>query len=390
MDRKNFRIAEWLAARFTGTATDEDERELREWEGEDERRRRFVGRVLDRENFERNEKELAHYPSGEAWERVKVRLGADGRRTEMWRWMVRCAAVLVLLLAGGVVWWWLGTDEEETVRPTRYKIMAGGTGARLTTGDGEVIDIVAGQCFEQRETDGTLVKADSAGIIYRSDTTGRDTTVWNTMETLTGMEYTLALADGSRVYMNAETRITFPVDFRGVERRVRLEGEAYFEVAKDASKPFVVETGDVEVRVLGTEFNVRAYKGEREVAATLVEGRVAVSDSVTHRVIAPGEQAVCGRDGGGIEVRKVDVSLYTAWKSGKFVFRNETLGDVMAYLSRWYGFRYRFVDERVAGVRIGASMDRYAEMTPIIEMMRRTGLVNVTQVDDMLYISSAK
>lgn len=71
MDRKNFRIAEWLAARFTGTATDEDERELREWEGEDEWRRRFVGRVLDRENFERNEKELAHYPSGEAWERVK-------------------------------------------------------------------------------------------------------------------------------------------------------------------------------------------------------------------------------------------------------------------------------------------------------------------------------
>ena len=78
MDRKNFRIAEWLAAQFTGTATDEDERELREWEGEDERRRRFVGRVLDRENFERNEKELAHYPSGEAWERVKVRLGAVG------------------------------------------------------------------------------------------------------------------------------------------------------------------------------------------------------------------------------------------------------------------------------------------------------------------------
>lgn len=377
MDRKNFRIAEWLAARFTGTATDEDERELREWEGEDEWRRRFVGRVLDRENFERNEKELAHYPSGEAWERVKGRLGADGRRTEMWRWMVRCAAVLVLLLAGGVVCWWLGTDEEETVRPTRYKIMAGGTGARLTTGDGEVIDIVAGQCFEQRETDGTLVRADSAGITYRRDTTGRDTTVWNTMETLTGMEYTLALADGSRVYMNAETRITFPVDFRGVERRVRLEGEAYFEVAKDASKPFVVETGDVEVRVLGTEFNVRAYKDDEKMTTTLTEGKVVVVMPQGKQVIRPNEQLIFDRRNGCFECRKVDASVYSAWKNGWLVFENETLESIMDGLQSWYGVSVFYSSDTVRTYRFTGNLERYDDFYRIVQMIEDVSDVKI-------------
>ena len=240
------------------------------------------------------------------------------------------------------------------------------------------------------KADGTLVRVDSSGIAYRRDTLSADTTVWNTMETMTGMEYTLALADGSRVYMNAETRVTFPVDFRGAERRVRLVGEAYFEVACDEGRPFVVETEGVDVRVLGTSFNVRAYGDEGEVATTLVEGRVAVGDGSVTREIAPGEQATYVKADGRLAVRRVDVALYTAWRTGKFVFRNETLREVMGYLSRWYGFEYRFVDERAADARIGASMDRYEDMTPIIEMMRRTGLVNVTQVDNMLYISSAK
>ena len=390
MDKRNFKIAELLAAWFTGTQTEEDEREVGEWTGESERRRRFVERVLERENFERNEKSLARYPSGEAWERVKERLRMAGRRRRLRMWWTSAAAAVVMAMVAGAAWWWLDAEDEGAERPVRYQIAAGGTGARLTTGSGEVIDLVAGQRFEQREADGTLVRVDSAGIAYRRDSAATDTTVWNTMETMTGMEYTLVLADGSRVYMNAETRVTFPVDFKEKERRVRLEGEAYFEVAKDAARPFVVETEGMAVRVLGTSFNVRAYAGEREVAATLVEGRVAVSGGGAEREIAPGEQAVYERDGGRLEVRRVDVSLYTAWRTGKFVFRNETLGDVMAYLARWYGFEYRFVDERAAGVRIGASMDRYEEMTPIIEMMRRTGLVNVTQVDNMLYISSAK
>ena len=171
---------------------------------------------------------------------------------------------------------------------------------------------------------------------------------------------------------------------------MRLTGEAYFDVAKDAAHPFIIETAGVDVKVLGTSFNLRAYDNEASIVTTLVEGKVAVTDSVEMHEIVPGEQLVYRKESGRMDVAKVDVSLYTAWRLGKFVFKNEPLADVMAYLAKWYGFEYRFIDERAAAVRVGASMDRYEDMTPIVEMLRRTGLVNVTQVDNMFYISSAK
>lgn len=101
-------------------------------------------------------------------------------------------------------------------------------------------------------------------------------------------------------------------------------------------------------------------------------------------------QVVYGKKKGDMKVQEVDVSLYTAWQSGKFLFKNERLEDMMIYLARWYGFEYRFIDEYAKDVQIGANLDRYDNMGPIIEMLKRTGLVNITQVDNMFYISSAK
>ena len=93
---------------------------------------------------------------------------------------------------------------------------------------------------------------------------------------------------------------------------------------------------------------------------------------------------------GKIEIKDVDISLYTAWHTGKFIFKNETLEEMLSYLSRWYGFKYRFIDNRAKQLQIGARLDRYDNMNPIVEMLRRTGLVNITQIDDMLYISSTE
>lgn len=371
-----------------GTREAGEEEELRDWIGGDEQREAFVKRMLDKENFEENEKMLARFSGKEGWQEVRGRV--VGHKIGWSRKLIRYAAVLVLVFMAGAAYWWLASGEDEEPQPVRRQIMAGGTGARLTTGNGEVFDIVRDQQFSLREEDGTAIRTDSTGTSYqRPDTlTGEES--WNTMETLTGMEYTLTLADGTRVYMNAETRLTFPASFQGQDRRVRLTGEAYFDVAKDAAHPFIIEMAGVDVKVLGTSFNLRAYDNEASIVTTLVEGKVAVTDSVETREIVPGEQLVYRKESGRMDVAKVDVSLYTAWRLGKFVFKNEPLADVMAYLAKWYGFEYRFIDERAAAVCVGASMDRYEDMTPIVEMLRRTGLVNVTQVDNMFYISSAK
>lgn len=303
--------------------------------------------------------------------------------------VVRYAAVVLVLLSVGV-YFWLDRSGVKEITPVMYQISAGTTGARLILGDGSTVDIIKDRTIELEEADGTTIVTDSAGIDYSAITAKDTAEIRNIVQTLTGMEYTLTLSDGTKVFLNAETKLKFPTIFKGDQRVVELEGEAYFEVRKDEAHPFIVKTVSMNVRVLGTSFNVRSYVNEHDVTATLVEGKVAVSDGEVEKMLVPGEQAVYIKETGKMEVKEVDVSLYTAWHSGKFIFRNETLEDMMIYLSRWYGFKYRFIDDQAKRVQLGARLDRYDNMNPIVEMLRKTGLVNVTQVDDMLYISSAK
>ena len=206
------------------------------------------------------------------------------------------------------------------------------------------------------------------------------------METLTGMEYTLTLSDGTQVYLNAESRLKYPVVFRGAERVVELSGEAYFKVSKDALRPFIVEMNGVNVRVLGTSFNVRSYADEGQVVTTLVEGKVKVND----QDIVPGEQAVYSKNDGSTTVRQVEVEQYVAWQEGTFVFRNERLENIMKTLGRWYGVEFHFLDERAKEIRIGARFGRYDDMQPIIDMIKKTNLVEVLQTNRCLYISEKK
>ena len=269
-----------------------------------------------------------------------------------------------------------------------YRIEAGTTGARLEMGDGEVVEVDGARTFLAREEDGTLVVTDSAGTDYsRGPATGGEE-VWNTVRTLTGMEYTVTLSDGTRVSLNAESRLRFPVAFKGGERRVELEGEGYFEVARDTARPFVVVTGEVVTRVLGTEFNARAYAGEGETRVVLARGRVRVFDGRTFAELEPGEMARWERASRRLEVEEVDVERATAWRRGRFVFRDERLEDVMATLARWYGVRYEFTDERARERRVGASLSRYSDMNPIVDMLRVDPRLVVTWRDSVCYIGS--
>ncbi|MFR5660398.1 MAG: FecR family protein, partial [Butyricimonas faecihominis] len=146
----------------------------------------------------------------------------------------------------------------------------------MTLGDGSVVDVLKDRAVELKEVDGTKIVTDSISIDYSTQETVDTAEVMNTVQTLTGMEYMLTLSDGTRVFLNAETKLKFPTKFRKEERVVVLEGEAYFEVRKDATHPFIVKANDVDVKVLGTSFNLRSYSDENSIATTLVSGKVAV------------------------------------------------------------------------------------------------------------------
>lgn len=150
-----------------------------------------------------------------------------------------------------------------------------------------------------------------------------------------GSEYKLSLSDGTRVWLNTDSELSYPSSFDTVSRVVTLRGEAYFEVAK-SSVPFIVRTERMDVRVLGTSFNVMSYSEEPEVQVTLEEGRVQVDAQDAHRILTPGQQAVFAKADSLLQVRNVNTEIYTGWRKGEFVFDNETFASVARKLSRWY------------------------------------------------------
>lgn len=380
------RLAGKISALWLGIATEEEREDVEKWEKEKAGRKELVEDLLDQEKFRENEMALNKFPVREAWARMEKRLRGTRRR---WRLVLEWgtyAAVFAVLLGAG---YFLFRERPLEVKVTKVAapvFHSGVQGARLTLGNGRVVEVTRDNQFQLAEMDGTLIRKDSLGVAYNPDASTGDTLVYNRMETLTGMEYTLSLADGTLVYLNAETSLRYPVVFREGERVVELEGEAYFEVAKDEMRPFIVRMNGSEIKVTGTSFNARAYGNEDEVVTTLVEGRVEVNG----RKIQPGEQARCEVNTGNLTVKTVDVNRFIAWKEGYFVFRNERLEDVMKTLARWYGVEYHFLDEQSKNVRIGARFGRYDDMTPIIEMLRQTELVNVLQTNCSLYISQKK
>lgn len=188
-----------------------------------------------------------------------------------------------------------------------------------------------------------------------------------------GGEFELALEDGSRVWVNSETRLEYMVPFEECERRVKLKGEAYFQVKK-SDKPFIVEFDSLEVRVLGTEFNVKAYGDVEDFAATLVEGKIELASKDSSWFLCPDEQ-IC-MENGHLVVRKVDVEKYIAWRDGVFAFSNERLEDIMDRLARWYDIRVFYQNPEVKEVRFTGSINRYADVTLLLDKLEKMKVVD--------------
>ncbi|MDR1274127.1 MAG: DUF4974 domain-containing protein, partial [Odoribacteraceae bacterium] len=194
-----------------------------------------------------------------------------------------------------------------------------------------------------------------------------------------GGEYSLVLADGTRVHLNAATSLSFPSRFEGEGvREVCLHGEAYFEVAADPSRPFIVRAGGTTARVLGTAFNVNAYAARRVVVTTLVEGRLRVSGGGETREMRPGEQATYREEEGRLEVREVAAELYTSWKDGYYLFREATLEEIMTTLATWYDANVLYATDRVKATRFTGRLQRFEEIQYLLEKFEETGAIVVT------------
>lgn len=220
--------------------------------------------------------------------------------------------------------------------------------------------------------DSSAVRKEGDKLVYEAVADGDTAVSYNRLITPRGGEYTVVLADGTQVWLNAESELTYPVRFAGSERRVFLKGEAYFDVAKCEGKKFIVSSGNTQVSVLGTEFNVKGYE-DGQVAATLVEGAVVVRHEEEECRLKPGEQAVVRED--GIKVAEVETVLYTAWKDGFFIYREASLDAIMQELARWYDFTYFYQNSGVADLNLTAKLRKFDQVEDVFEILEMTGQV---------------
>lgn len=289
-------------------------------------------------------------------------------------WTRVAATVAVLVVAGGT--WWLsdfGRKERPLARAER-PIVPGSQKAVLVLSTGEQVDLTQSE-GDIREQDGSVVRLNGEKrVVYDTTRTNKDEKlIYNKIVVPRGGEFFLTLADGTEVWLNAETELEYPVRFAGDRRDVRLKGEAYFKVKSDSARPFRVRSGEYELRVYGTEFNLDAYHEER-VRAVLVEGSVGFRANARagERQLKPNQLGVANTRTGEVEVRDVDVYPYVAWRTQDMVFVNERLESIMEKVERWYNVDVFFQNERLKEARFYGNMKRYTPIEDLLFFLERT------------------
>ncbi|MBS1566461.1 MAG: FecR domain-containing protein [Bacteroidetes bacterium] len=299
------------------------------------------------------------------------------------------AAVIILVLTAGTYY----LLREPKINPPATAVAVvndvppGKDGALLTLADGTQVslDSVANGVIALQGN--TEVKLDNGRLVYgKRGKTGNAPVAYNTMSTPRGRQFQLLLPDGSKVWLNAASSIKYPTAFTGHERKVEISGEAYFEVATDARKPFKVKINDrTEVEVLGTHFNINSYGDERSINTTLLEGSISVNHDKQKQLLKPGQQAQVQQAAGNIGLVNADINSVMAWKNGSFSFSRADLPAVMRQLARWYNIEIEYKGNIPSGTFSG-EIDRSLTLDQVLRGLTTTRIHYTIEKDNRLLI----
>lgn len=374
------RIAGLIVRHLQEDISEAEYQELQAWAASSDRAREIFDQLT---NEEKLPEQLADY-SG-VRERILAKVHAAEPETRAvvpmkrgFQWRSWMAAAVVVGLA--ITAYYLLIDKKVDTQPAIVKqdpvandVAPGKDGAilKLAGGDSIVLDDLK---------DGEVVKLGNVSVIkeggkliYKASEAGSTALQYNWMITPKGRTHRVELSDGSVVYMNAASSLHYPIVFGSEERRVELEGEAYFEVAKDAKRPFIVVAPDVTTQVLGTSFNINTYADEPSARVTLLEGSVKVDNSSKSVTLKPGQQAsVAHRAAAGIPVLAADVEQVMAWKNGLFKFQGTPMEAMMRQIARWYDVEV-VIEGDIKNDPVSGTMNRNWNASEALEAIRLMG-----------------
>ena len=307
------------------------------------------------------------YDVDNAWRKIQPKRGR--------KWMLSvCKYAAMFVLGVSLVYVVTRPEPEEKIVRAEV-IKPGRLQAELRLGTGVRLALNEHQGVYSSENAGVEIVNDTVTgkVSYHVNETGmEDSLVFNTLIVPKGGEYSLELPDGTVVWVNSESSLRFPEKFTSNRREVFLEGEAYFEVKKDANRPFYVHTEVGKVRVLGTAFNVCAYSNDRFWQTTLVEGSVMINQEEKEVLLKPNEQYQIDVRTGKAGLREVLPELYTSWRDGKFYFKAYTFEELVEKLERWYDFKMFYMNEEIKTRRFSGVVNKYQPLEEMFKFLQMT------------------
>lgn len=366
-------IIRLINRKILGSITQEEEAVLEAWRQADPRNDALYRQLLDRKALGRGYRQ---------WKAVDVNRPLEEMNMQIKRlypmpfyrrmWFHYVVAAVWIGVVGGLFWVLQTRNVSVPSYDTRSAqtadslISHGSTRALLTLANGDEVPLGADEVRNEK-------------MVREQKEKARRQAKMNDLSTPRGGEFKIELEDGTQVWLNAESRLHYPDTFSTGERRVQVEGEAYFKVARNEQKPFYVETAGQLVKVYGTEFNICAYREENEVRTTLISGSIALKPldgSEAELVLTPGHQAVFDKTSELTSVRTVDTDVVTGWRKGVFVFENQTLEQILRSLSRWYDFDYRFEKEESRSLVFMGSVPRYGSFSEVLNILEKSSGVH--------------
>jgi len=376
--QENKYIYQLISREILFELNDLEKEDLQVWLSESDENVILYEKLISQNNINAYHRERNQINLNANWMTVENAI-APKRRINMSPIVGYAAAVLILFSFVSVYYLLNNKIDKHHQELAHQIIKPGSPSAQLILADGDKIDLSNKASNKHIKFDGGVVDRDSAVVKYSKKDSSK-VERFNTIIVPRGGEYNLQLCDGTTVYLNSKTTLKYPVCFVGKRRVVYLEGEAYFKVAKNKKLPFIVKSKYMDVRVTGTEFNIKAYNEDKHIQTTLVEGGVNVLSGIDKNdraVLKPYQQAVCRTRDGKMIVKDVDVELYTAWRNGSFVFKGERLEDIMTVLSRWYDVNVFYQNKSIKNIRFSGKINRYENINPILNIIERTKKLDI-------------
>lgn len=348
---------------------------LNDWLAANEANRAMYANWKDETYFRQKLMEVHQIDVADAKRKIDEKIAATGRVIPLRRSWIPYAAAAVLLI-GVMTYFWINKSTPPTPAQPDTKlaihqndVAPGQNKAVLTLSDGRKIALDSNNINNLTEQ-GNLIKNKNGQLVYEPNSKHTNEVLYNTLTTARGETYSIILSDGSTVTLNSASSIRYPIVFPNGERKIEVTGEAFFEVSKDPHQPFIVQASGMEIKVLGTVFNVNAYEEENRITTTLLEGKVQLTKEKNIENLIPGEQAEV-LPSGSIQVKKnADMDKAVGWKKGLFVFKGDDVKTIMNQLSRWYDVNVVYkgtIKDKFTGI-----INRNLPVSVVLEMLQQS------------------